>query len=66
MLNIEAKLEVVGKPEPRDWKNNEGQIMKSYRLNVAQNDGVDIATIRCPQEVYVRSQNTAIVPISVS
>ncbi len=26
--------------------------MKSYRLNVAQNDGVDIATIRCPQEVY--------------
>ena len=23
MLNIEAKLEVVGKPEPRDWKNNE-------------------------------------------
>ena len=43
MLNIEAKLEVVGKPEPRDWKNNEGQTMKSYRLNVAQNDGVDIA-----------------------
>ena len=40
MLNIEAKLEVVGKPEPRDWKNNEGQTMKSYRLNVAQNDGV--------------------------
>lgn len=52
MLNIEAKLEVVGKPAPRDWKNNEGQIMKSYRLNVAQNDGVDIATIRCPQDVY--------------
>ncbi len=52
MLNIEAKLEVIGKPEPRDWKNNEGQTMKSYRLNVAQNDGVDVATIRCPQTVY--------------
>ncbi len=52
MLNIVAKLEVIGKPEPRDWKNNEGQTMKSYRLNVAQNDGVDVETIRCPQDVY--------------
>lgn len=52
MLNIEAKLEVIGKPEPRDWKNNEGQTMKSYRLNVAQNDGIDVTTIRCPEKVY--------------
>jgi len=52
MLYIEAKLEVIGKPEPRDWKNNEGQTMQSYRLNVAQNDGVDVATVRCPQKVY--------------
>lgn len=26
--------------------------MKSYRLNVAQNDGIDVATIRCPQDVW--------------
>lgn len=62
MLYIEAKLEVIGKPEPRDWKNNEGQSMKSFRLNVAQNDGVDVATIRCPESVYnaVRRGDNAI------
>ena len=52
MLFIDLTVEVIGKPEPRDWKNNEGQTMKSYRLNVAQNDGCDVATIRCPQIVY--------------
>lgn len=52
MLNIEAKLEVIGKPEPRDWTNSEGQKMKSFRLNVAQNEGIDVATVRCPQNVY--------------
>ena len=52
MLNIEATLEVIGKPQPKDWRNEQGQNMKSYRLNVAQNDGVDVATIRCPQNVY--------------
>ena len=52
MLYIEATLEIIGKPEAREWKNDQGQNMKSYRLNVAQNDGVDVATIRCPQSVY--------------
>lgn len=52
MLYIEATLEIIGKPEAREWKNDQGQNMKSYRLNVAHNDGVDVATIRCPQSVY--------------
>ncbi len=52
MLFIDLDAEVIGKPEPKDWKNSEGQSMKSFRLNVAQNDGCDVATLRCPQIVY--------------
>lgn len=51
MLYIEAELEVVGKPEPKDWKNDSGS-GRTFRLNVAQNDGVDVATIRCVQSVF--------------
>lgn len=51
MLYIEAELEVVGKPEPKDWKNDSGS-GRTFRLNVAQNNGVDVATVRCTQAVY--------------
>lgn len=51
MIYIEAKFEVVGKPEGKDWNMN-GSSGTTYKLNVAQNDGVDIATIKCPKKVY--------------
>ena len=36
MLFIDLTVEVIGKPEPRDWKNNEGQTMKSRNSDVAK------------------------------
>jgi hypothetical protein len=51
MLNITLKAEVIGKPEPRSWNMN-GQQGTSYRLNIAQNDGTDMASLRCHQKVY--------------
>lgn len=52
MIFIKANFEIIGKPEVRTWKNKEGTEFKTYRLNVAQNDGVDVATIKCPESVY--------------
>lgn len=61
MIHIEAKFEVIGKPEAKQWKM-ENASGTTFKLNVAQNDGVDVATIKCPQKVYdtVRRGDVAI------
>ncbi|MDD3253696.1 MAG: hypothetical protein PHV18_14185 [Lachnospiraceae bacterium] len=52
MIFIEMTAEVIGKPEGRPWKNNEGKEQMSYKVNLAQNDGADVSTVRCPEKVY--------------
>lgn len=52
MLTITANFEVLGKPEPRQYMGNDGKQAMSYKLNMGQNDGVDIATISTTQRVY--------------
>ncbi|MEW4413396.1 hypothetical protein [Clostridium sp. AN503] len=51
MIYIEMTAEVIGKPEPRPWENN-GQKGVTHKLNLAQNDGRDMSTVKCPQSVY--------------
>lgn len=52
MIYTTTKFEVIGKPECKDWKLTNGNSGTTYKLNVAQNNGVDVATIKCPQKVY--------------
>lgn len=52
MLNINAVFEVIGKPEPRPYVGNDGKQAFSYKLNIAQNDGVDVSTISTNESVY--------------
>lgn len=52
MLFFTAKIEVEGKPEPREWKNKDGEPMKSYKLNISQNDGRDTATVGCSEAIF--------------
>lgn len=52
MIFTEVILEVIGKPNPNDWKLDDGTTGTTCKLNVAQNDGVDVATIKCPQDVF--------------
>lgn len=51
MIFMEVRAEVIGKPEPKNWKNDNGSGI-TYRLNIGQNDGADVSTLRCPQDVF--------------
>lgn len=52
MLTLNADLEVIGKPTPKPYVGNDGKQALSYKLNVAQNDGHDVATLSTTQAVY--------------
>ena len=51
MIYIEMTAEVIGKPEPRPWANN-GQTGVTHKLNLVQNGGRDMSTVKCPESVY--------------
>lgn len=62
MLRFVADVEIDGKPEPRPWKDKEtGKERTSYKLNISQNDGADVATIGCDENIYnmVRRRDNA-------
>lgn len=52
MLYTRIELEVIGKPDSRSWKNDEGKTVNTFKLNVAQDDGKNTATMKCPEDVY--------------
>lgn len=52
MLRFSAIVEVDGKPTPREWKDNTGATRLSYKLNISQNDGQDVATIGCDEKIF--------------
>lgn len=60
MLRFETLVEVDGKPEPNKWTDNSGKERLSYKLNISQNEGRDVATIGCTENLYnaVRRRDT--------
>ena len=52
MLNFTAILEIEGKPEPNSWKDGNGNERLSYKINVSQNEGRDVATLGCDAKIY--------------
>lgn len=51
MIFVDMKAEVIGKPTPREWKNDNASGV-TYKLNLAQNDGCDVSTVKVAREVY--------------
>lgn len=52
MLVFDATIEIEGKPDPKPWKDDAGNERLSYKLNVSQNEGRDVATVKCDEKIY--------------